>query len=86
MIAQNLGGGIEGMIDSDDIADLQNRLDWITGRRPAVKRRRIFRPMRITEYNVKSLFNLSMKELLYKLCEELDYVVVKKKSSIEVIK
>ncbi|MCK4443126.1 MAG: hypothetical protein KAW09_01180 [Thermoplasmata archaeon] len=74
------------MIESEEISDLQNRLDWIIGRRPAVRRRRIHPPIRITEHNVRALFNMSMKELLYALCRELDYVVVKKKSSIEVIK
>ncbi len=75
------------MIDSEEVSDLQNRLDWIIGRRPAViRRKKIYRPVRITEYNVRALFNMSMKELLYALCRELDYVVVKKKSSIEVIR
>jgi hypothetical protein len=74
------------MIESDEITDLENRLNWITGRRPAVKIKKVRRPLRITEYNVKALFNISMRELLYILCRELDYVVVKKKSSIEVIR
>lgn len=74
------------MIESDEITDLENRLDWITGRRPAVKIKKVRRPLKITEYNVRALFGMSMKELLYILCRELDYVVVKKKSSIEVIR
>lgn len=74
------------MIESDEITDLENRLDWITGRRPAVKIKKVRRPLKITEYNVKALFNVSMRELLYILCRELDYVVVKRKSSIEVIR
>ncbi len=74
------------MIDSDEINELQDRLDWIIGRKPAVKRSITHRPLRITEYNVRSLFNMSLKELLFRLCKELDYVIVKKKSSIEVIK
>jgi hypothetical protein len=74
------------MIESDEITDLENRLDWITGRKPAVRRKKARRPLRITEYNVHALFDMSMKELLYLLCRKLDYVVVKKKSSIEVIR
>ncbi|MEE9115860.1 MAG: hypothetical protein V3U51_06100 [Thermoplasmata archaeon] len=74
------------MIESDEITDLENRLDWITGRRPAVKIKKVRRPLKITEYNVRALFNMSMRELLYILCRELEYVVVKKKSSIEVIR
>ncbi len=74
------------MIESDEITDLENRLDWITGRRPAVKIKKVRRPLKITEYNVRALFSVSMRELLYILCRELEYVVVKKKSSIEVIR
>lgn len=74
------------MIESDEITDLQNRLDWITGRKPAIKMKKARRPLRITEYNVNALFNMSMKDLLYMLCRKLDYVIVKKKSSIEVIR
>lgn len=74
------------MIESEEITDLQNRLDWITGRKPAIKRKKVHRPLRLTEYNVKALFNMSKRELLYRLCRELDYVIVKKKSSIEVIR
>ena len=74
------------MIESDEITDLENRLDWITGRRPAVKIKKVRRHLKITECNVRALFNMSMRELLYILCRELEYVVVKKKSSIEVIR
>jgi hypothetical protein len=74
------------MIESDEITNLQNRLDWITGRKPAIKMKKTRRPLRITERNVNALFNMSMKDLLYILCRKLDYVVVKKKSSIEVIR
>jgi hypothetical protein len=74
------------MIESDEIRDLENRLDWIMGRKPAVKFKKVRRPLKITEYNVNALFDMSMKELLYILCRKLDYVVVKKKSSIDIIR
>jgi hypothetical protein len=56
------------------------------GRRPALKIKKVRRPLKITEYNVSALFDMSMKELLYILCRKLDYVVVKKKSSIDIIR
>ncbi|TET89846.1 MAG: hypothetical protein E3J35_08685 [Methanomassiliicoccales archaeon] len=74
------------MTEGDEIVDLENRLDWIIGRRPAVKRRNTHRPLKLTEYNMKALFNMTMKEILYALCRKLGYVVVKKESGIEVIR
>lgn len=73
------------MTESDEIVDLENRLKWIMGKKPAVKRKNTRRPLRLTEYNVKALFNMTMMELLYALCRKLGYVVIKKKSGIEVI-
>jgi hypothetical protein len=74
------------MIESDEIKDLENRLDWIMGRKPAVILKKVRRPLKISEYNVNALFDMSLKELLYILCRKLDYVVVKKKSSIDIIR
>lgn len=73
------------MVESEEILGLQNRLDAIVGVKSVPKRRRVHRHIRLTEKNIKKLFNMTMKELLFALCRELGYVVLKKKSGIEII-
>lgn len=74
------------MAECEEITDLRNRLDAIVGKKPRVrKRKRVHRPLNVSERNVRAIFNMTMKELLFALCRELGYVVLKKKSGIEII-